>query len=162
MKEKEPIESKDKKKDKDKDKKEKKEKSKDKEKKDKKSKQSSVSEETLELGGKSIRSSKFSPPTPALLILKIFAADAQPIFGVSLGLSVQRNRCHDSVPLPLVVRDCIDYLQEHGLSNDQIYKVDAVKSRVQHLKAIYNNRESNSLDDFDVTTACSLLKLFFK
>ncbi|XP_037035910.1 ralA-binding protein 1 isoform X2 [Bradysia coprophila] len=136
VKEKDCSDVKDKKKDKEK--KEKKEKSKEKEKKDKKSKQSSVNEEILELG------------------------DAQPIFGVSIGLSVQRNRCHDDVPLPLVVRDCIDYLQEHGLSSDQIYKGDAIKTRVQHLKALYNNRETSSIDDFDVVTACSLLKLFFK
>lgn len=88
--------------------------------------------------------------------------DAQPIFGVSLGLSLQRSRCHDDVALTLVVRDCIDYLQEHGLSNDQIYKVDAVKTKVQHLKTIYNNREPSSIEDFDVQTACGLLKLFFK
>lgn len=54
MREKDLTEVKDKKKDKDKEKKEKKEKTKEKEKKDKKSKQSSVNEEILELGGKSI------------------------------------------------------------------------------------------------------------
>lgn len=53
VKEKDLSEVKDKKKEKDKEKKEKKEKSKDKDKKDKKLKQSSVSEEMLELGGKS-------------------------------------------------------------------------------------------------------------
>lgn len=54
VKEKDLGEVKDKKKEKDKEKKEKKEKSKEKEKKDKKSKQSSVNEEILELGGKSM------------------------------------------------------------------------------------------------------------
>lgn len=54
VREKDLTEVKDKKKDKDKEKKEKKEKTKEKEKKDKKSKQSSVNEEILELGGKSI------------------------------------------------------------------------------------------------------------
>ncbi len=154
MKDKELVEVKDKKKDKEK--KEKKEKSKDKEKKDKKSKQSSVSEDVLELGG------KLNIRLKLWIQHSFIFSDAQPIFGVSIGLSVQRNRCHDNVPLPLVVRDCIDYLQEHGLSSDQIYKADAIKTKVQHLKTIYNNRETSSIDDFDVTTACSLLKLFFK
>ncbi|KAG5667968.1 hypothetical protein PVAND_015927 [Polypedilum vanderplanki] len=86
--------------------------------------------------------------------------DIQPIFGVSLGLSVERSRCHDGVKLPLVVRDCIDYLQEN-LTSEQIYKVEGVKTRVQHLKKIYNNREARN-EEFDVPTASSLLKTFIQ
>lgn len=125
---------------KDKKDKEKKDKSKDKDKKDKKSKQSSLNTdaELLELG------------------------DAQPIFGVSLGLAVERSRCHDQVNLPLVVRDCIDYLQESGLHSPDIYKVDAGRARLQQLKRAYNNRESSGTGDWDVPTACGLLKLFCK
>lgn len=126
-----------KKKDKEKDKKDK-HKEKDKDKKEKKLKQPSVSDEITELG------------------------DAQPIFGVSLGLAVVRGHCHDNVNLPMVVRDCIDYLQEHGLQNEQIYKVDVVKTKLQQLKKIYNNRETPSDDEFDVPTACSLLKIFIR
>lgn len=81
---------------------------------------------------------------------------------MSLGLAVERSRCHDQVNLPMVVRDCIDYLQEHGLNSDQIYKVDAVKTKLQHLKKMYNNRESYGTDDFDVPTACGLIKLFLR
>lgn len=88
--------------------------------------------------------------------------DAQPIFGVSLGLAVERSRCHDNVNLPHVVRDCIDYVQEYGLQNDQIYKMDAAKTRMQQLKKLYNNRESLAADEFDVPTACSLLKLYLR
>uniref|UniRef100_A0A1Q3FXY1 Putative ral-gtpase effector rlip76 n=1 Tax=Culex tarsalis TaxID=7177 RepID=A0A1Q3FXY1_CULTA len=131
-----PEKEKEKKKDKDKKDKDKKDTSKDK--KDKKLKQSSVSEEVLDLG------------------------DAQPIFGVSLGLAVERSRCHDSVNLPLVVRDCIDYLQEHGLQSDQIYKVEAVKTKLQQLKKAYNNRDGSFVTDFDIPTACGLLKLFLR
>ncbi|XP_049538172.1 ralA-binding protein 1 isoform X1 [Anopheles darlingi] len=127
---------KDKKKDKEKKEKEKKEKSKDK--KEKKLKQGSVSEEVLELG------------------------DAQPIFGVSLGLANERSRCHDGVNLPLVVRDCIDYLQEHGLQSDQIYKVEAVKTKLQQLKRTYNNREGSCVAEMDVPIACGLLKMFLR
>lgn len=128
---------KEKKRDKDKKEKDKKEKSKDKEKKDKKSK-TSVSEEVLELG------------------------DVQPVFGVSVSLATERSRCHDGIDLPLVVRDCIDFLQEHGLKSEQIYKVEPVKTRLQHYKRLYNNRESQGTDDMEVPTACGLLKLFLK
>ncbi|XP_031625858.1 ralA-binding protein 1 [Contarinia nasturtii] len=85
---------------------------------------------------------------------------AQPIFGVSLGLAVVRGHCHDNVNLPLIVRDCIDYLQEHGLSSEQIYKVDVVKTKLQQLKHVYNNRDTVIASEFDIPTACSLLKLF--
>lgn len=142
IKEKEQKEIPEKKKEKEKKEKDKKEKvkDKDKEKKEKKLKQggSLPSEEILDLG------------------------DVQPIFGVSLGLSVERSRCHDGINLPLVVRDCIDYLQEHGLASEQIYKSDPVKNRLFILKKLYNNRESTGIDDFDVPTACGLLKLFLK
>ncbi|XP_053694277.1 ralA-binding protein 1 isoform X2 [Sabethes cyaneus] len=129
---------KDKEKKKDKDKKEKDKKEKSKEKKEKKLKQASVSEEVLDLG------------------------DVQPIFGVSLGLAVERSRCHDTINLPLVVRDCIDYLQEYGLQSDQIYKVEAVKTKIQQLKKAYNSREGSCVDEFDVPIACGLLKLFLR
>lgn len=87
---------------------------------------------------------------------------AQPIFGVSLGLAVVRSHCHDNVNLPLVVRDCIDYLQEYGLHNEHIYKVDVVKTKLQHLKQLYNNRDMVPAGEFDISTACSLLKLFIQ
>ncbi|XP_067648604.1 ralA-binding protein 1-like isoform X1 [Eurosta solidaginis] len=130
---------------KDKDRKEKKEKSKekdkDKDKKDKKTKQHSslASEEMLELG------------------------DVQPVFGVSVSLATERSRCHDGVDLPLVVRDCIDYLQDHALKSDQIYKVEPLKTRIQHFKRLYNNRERQpETEELDMPTACALLKLFLR
>lgn len=163
------CDSKEKKKDKDKKDKDKKEKSKekdkekvkekDKDKKDKKMKQTSLSEEILELGGMS--SNGYSMFSHSNIEYSV-SSDAHPIFGVSLGLAVVRSHCHDNINLPLVVRDCIDYLQEHGLHSEQMYKVDPVKTKLQNLKKLYNNREANGLDEFDVPTACGLLKLFIK
>lgn len=40
--------------------------------------------------------------------------DAKPIFGVSLALAVERSPCHDGITLPVVVRQCIDYIEEFG------------------------------------------------
>lgn len=88
--------------------------------------------------------------------------DAQPIFGVSLGLAVERSRCHDQINLPLVVRDCIDHLQAAGLHSVDLYRVDAGKQRLQQLRRAYNNRESTGTADWDVPTACGLLKMFFR
>lgn len=96
-----------------------------------------------------------------ILADSVFLLDIQPIFGVSLGLAVERSRCHDDVKIPLVVRNCIDYLQEHGLQSEQVYKTEGVKTRLAHLKKCYNNRESQG-EELDVPTACSLLKAYLQ
>jgi hypothetical protein len=44
----------------------------------------------------------------------VSSVDEQPVFGVPLELAVERSHCHDGVYIPVVVRDCIDYVQEHG------------------------------------------------
>lgn len=43
-----------------------------------------------------------------------FSLDDLPVFGVSLEMAVQRSHCHDGVDLPVVVRNCIDYIEEFG------------------------------------------------
>lgn len=88
--------------------------------------------------------------------------DIQPVFGVSVNLSTDFSRCHDGIDIPLVVRDCIDYLQENALKSEQIYKVEPVKGRLHSFKRTYNNHESKRLEEFDIPTACGLLKLFLK
>uniref|UniRef100_A0A6P4F459 RalA-binding protein 1 n=1 Tax=Drosophila rhopaloa TaxID=1041015 RepID=A0A6P4F459_DRORH len=85
-----------------------------------------------------------------------------PVFGVSVSLAIERSRCHDGVDIPLVVRDCIDYLQDH-LKCEQIYKIEPIKTRLMHYKRLYNNREHDSaVDELNLPTACSLLKLFLR
>lgn len=134
-------------------------KSKEKEKKDKKLKHTTASEELLDIGGECI----IQPLNYAISITySNNFVEAQPIFGVSLGLAVERSRCHDGINLPLVVRYCIDYLQEHGLHSEQLYKSDAIKTKLQNLKKAINNRDTVNTNDFDVSTACGLLKLFLK
>ncbi|XP_051156409.1 ralA-binding protein 1 isoform X1 [Leptopilina boulardi] len=88
--------------------------------------------------------------------------EEQPIFGVSLHLAVERSRCHDGVELPLIVRDCIDFVEEHGMSVEGIYKVPGVKSKVQNLKKMYNQRDPVNIGDFEPTVAASLLTLFLR
>lgn len=112
-----------------------------------------------------------------------------PIFGVPLVAAVQRNPCHDGVKIPLVIRNCIDYVQEHGMiclyafppqcsfctcffqgfrtpvsgiTAEGIYKISGVKSRVQYVYALYNKRKTVYESDFDLTIATSLLKQFLR
>jgi hypothetical protein len=39
---------------------------------------------------------------------------AQPVFGVPLAATVERSPCHDGILLPIIVRECIDYVEEFG------------------------------------------------
>ncbi|XP_059469395.1 ralA-binding protein 1 isoform X2 [Neocloeon triangulifer] len=88
--------------------------------------------------------------------------DEPPIFGVPLEAAVARSRCHDGVKLPLVVRNCIDFVEECGLTVDGIYKSSGNKSRAQQLKKNYNNRVAVSFIDTDPVTVAGLLKLFLR
>lgn len=36
------------------------------------------------------------------------------MFGVALALAVERTPSNDGVLLPICVRECIDYIEEHG------------------------------------------------
>ena len=40
--------------------------------------------------------------------------DYNPVFGVPLATAVERSKCHDGLQLPVVFRECIDYIEEFG------------------------------------------------
>lgn len=90
------------------------------------------------------------------------SVDEMPVFGVPLSVAVDRSHCHDGVAIPIVVRDCIDHVQEFGLLTENIYKVLGVKSKVQQLRRSYNKREAVKLSDYDLQTVTSLLKTFLR
>jgi hypothetical protein len=41
---------------------------------------------------------------------------------VPLEVAVERNRCHDGIALPMVVRQCIEYIEENGLMMEGVYR----------------------------------------
>ncbi|XP_050433697.1 ralA-binding protein 1 [Adelges cooleyi] len=86
----------------------------------------------------------------------------QPIFGVPLEISFERNPCHDDIHLPLILRNCIDYVQINGLCTDGVYKVPGVKSKVQNLKVQYNKRQPVNLSEYDLAVVTSLLKQYLR
>lgn len=123
--------------------------------------------EGLDIGGKIYNPHKYNWYTltcsiGASWIYVSYSSEEQPIFGVSLHLAVERSCCHDGVKLPLVVRDCVDYVEEHGMNVEGLYKVPGVKSKIQHLKKLYNNREPVNISEFEPTVATSLLILFLR
>ena len=85
-----------------------------------------------------------------------------PIFGVPLEVAVERNRCHDGVQLPVVVRQCINYIEEQGLHVEGIYRSSGVKSKIVKLRTAYSQRQAVDLSTSDPPVVASLLKLFLR
>jgi RalA-binding protein 1 len=108
-------------------------------------------------------------------------AEEPPIFAVPLETAVQRSRCHDGVLLPLVVRNCMDFVEDcgeyfscyivcyypkhmspAGLTVEGIYKSTGNKNKVQQLRKMYNNREHINFIDCDPVTVAGLFKTFLR
>ncbi|KAK7096270.1 ralA-binding protein 1-like [Littorina saxatilis] len=85
-----------------------------------------------------------------------------PIFGIPLALSVERNKSHDGIQLPAIVRECIDYVEECGLTCEGIYRISGVKSKVQQLKDCYNKGVPVDLVEHEPNIVASLLKQFLR
>jgi len=85
-----------------------------------------------------------------------------PIFGVALETAVERNKCHDGVNLPVVVRECVDYIESEGLTVEGIYRSSGVKSKITKLKAAYNSRQVVKLGNYEPAVVASLFKLFLR
>ncbi|XP_074661157.1 uncharacterized protein LOC141913882 isoform X2 [Tubulanus polymorphus] len=88
--------------------------------------------------------------------------DYKPIFGVALTVAVARSRSHDGIMLPAIFRECIDYIEEHGLSCEGIYRISGVKSKIQSLKDSYNRGRPVFLYEHEPNIVASLLKLFLR
>ena len=86
------------------------------------------------------------------------------IFSVPLEMAVERQRCHDGIPLPMVVRLCIDHVEQTGLMLEGIYRSSGVKSKVNKLRAAFNSRTCAgvNLHDFEPAVVASVLKLYLR
>ncbi|VDM95435.1 unnamed protein product [Thelazia callipaeda] len=82
------------------------------------------------------------------------------IFGVPLSLAVLRMGCHDHIPLPVIVRQCIDYINEKGLCVEGIHRISAPKGNLDRLEDAVNRRKFIVLED--VHDASGLLKRFLR
>ena len=57
---------------------------------------------------------------------------------------------------------CVMCFYSTGLYMEGIYKVSGIKSKVQHLRRMYNIREAVQLSDFELPVITSLLKQFLR
>jgi len=88
--------------------------------------------------------------------------EAKPLFGVPLSMAVERDRSHDGVPLPALVRRCIDHLEENGLMQEGIYRSSGVKSKVNKLKTGLDARKRVNLHDYEPNVVASVFKQYLR
>lgn len=94
---------------------------------------------------------------------------SQPTFGVSVENVIQFAGIDN---VPLVVKKCIEVIENYGLDIEGIYRTSGNKTTVQHLKdsidqkftnylLIGNNIDPNNVLDADIYCVASLLKSYF-
>ncbi|XP_064187226.1 ralA-binding protein 1-like [Anguilla rostrata] len=86
----------------------------------------------------------------------------RPVFGALLAEAAERTALYDGIPLPAVFRECVDFVESHGMTCEGIYRVSGMKSKVDELKAAYDREESPRLEDHDPHTVASLLKQYLR
>jgi len=85
---------------------------------------------------------------------------SRPVLGVKLGLAVKNNRSYDGIPIPAVVRQCVDYVESEGLEMEGIYRVSAPITRLDELEKLANS--GGRLEFVDPHDAAGLLKRFLR
>lgn len=107
--------------------------------------------------------------TPELNGAKLIAQISQATFGESIEDVIQYAGIDN---VPLVVKRCIDVIENYGLDIEGIYRTSGNKTTVQQLRAsidanfanyllIGNNIDPNNVLDADIYCTTSLLKLYF-
>ncbi|XP_069469491.1 ralA-binding protein 1 [Ambystoma mexicanum] len=105
---------------------------------------------------------KKKKPTPEPELPPVEVPSVRPVFGIPLIEAAERTMMYDGIRLPSVFRECIDYVEKHGMKCEGIYRVSGIKSKVDELKAVYDREESPNLDDYEPNTVASLLKQYLR
>ncbi|KAJ1651763.1 hypothetical protein IWQ61_007752 [Dispira simplex] len=63
--------------------------------------------------------------------------------------------------LPRVVQDCLDYIREHGLETEGIFRRSPSSVQLKQTKAAYNRSEAVNMNELGVHVAAVLLKMYF-
>ncbi|KAF6810253.1 Rho-GTPase-activating protein 7 [Colletotrichum sojae] len=91
---------------------------------------------------------------------------ARPVFGITLSRLYER----DSLPVPMVVYQCIQAVDLYGLGVEGIYRQSGSLTHINKLKTMFDTDSSNPALDFrnpenfyhDVNSVTGLLKQFFR
>lgn len=58
----------------------------------------------------------------------------RPIFGAPLAEAVKRTALYDSIQLPSIFRECVDYIENYGMKCEGIYRVSGIKHQQLSLR----------------------------
>ncbi|MEE6464478.1 hypothetical protein FKM82_006271 [Ascaphus truei] len=105
---------------------------------------------------------KKKKPTPEPEPPPVDVPSLRPVFGIPLVDAAERTMMGDGIRLPSVFRECIDFIEHHGMKCEGIYRVSGIKSKVDELKATYDREESPNLEDYEPYTVASLLKQYLR
>nr|XP_026690804.1 ralA-binding protein 1-like [Ciona intestinalis] len=108
------------------------------------------------------RITSFPAPTEETLDEKEEVEVLNPIFGKSLEEAVTRTGYHDGVPLPAVVRECMDFVEERGITAEGIYRISGIKTKIDELTKIYNREETPDLSKYEPHTVAGVLKSYLR
>lgn len=105
---------------------------------------------------------KKKKPTQESEVPQTDVPSLRPIFGAPLADAVERTMMYDGIRLPAVFRECVDYMEQHGMKCEGVYRGSGVKSKVDELKAAYDREESPNLEEYEPNTVASLLKQYLR
>ncbi|KAK0425037.1 hypothetical protein QR680_008997 [Steinernema hermaphroditum] len=83
------------------------------------------------------------------------------VFGVPLEDALNHSKSHDGVSIPMVVRQCFDFVGDRGLDLEGIYRISAPKSRLDELERVVNE-VGGPVHFSDAHDAAGLLKRFLR
>uniref|UniRef100_A0A0N5CES3 Rho-GAP domain-containing protein n=1 Tax=Strongyloides papillosus TaxID=174720 RepID=A0A0N5CES3_STREA len=84
----------------------------------------------------------------------------KPVLGIPLREAVYSNKSHDGILVPVIVRLCIDYVNENGLDSEGIYRISCPKTRLDELEKMANEYGWVHFDE--ANEAAGLLKRFLR
>nr|CAD2127567.1 unnamed protein product [Meloidogyne enterolobii] len=91
---------------------------------------------------------------------ELFKTGGIQLFKLPLAQAVKNNPSFDGVPVPALIRECLDYIAFYGLDLEGIFRVSSPKSRLDELELMANSEKRDEIVFQDAHEAAGLLKRF--
>ncbi|KAM8865855.1 rho GTPase-activating protein 25 [Synchiropus picturatus] len=94
---------------------------------------------------------------------RVIGAPSSGVFGKSLVDTVTYEQRSGPHMVPLLVQKCVEFIREHGLEEEGIFRLPGQENAVKHFRDAFDAGERPSFpSDTDVHTVASLLKLYLR
>ncbi|XP_055017983.1 rho GTPase-activating protein 25 isoform X2 [Boleophthalmus pectinirostris] len=94
---------------------------------------------------------------------RVIGAPTSGVFGKSLADTVAYDQRFGPQMVPILVQKCVEFIQEHGLSEEGIFRLPGQDNAVRQFRGAFDAGERPSFpSDTDVHTVASLLKLYLR